>query len=332
MELLLNESGMPVIFAILMGIAILAYVILDGYDLGCGLLTFFANDSEKHTIMKSIAPFWDANETWLVLGVGLLLVAFPNAHGVILSSLYLPVFFMLIGLILRGVAFDFRLKGDPDQNSLWEKVFGFGSLLTVMSQGYLLGSYILGFKFTTYSIFFSLLTGCFLSMGYILLGSCWLIMKTEGSLQKKSYSWALNSLWITGVGLAAISLFTPWFSPRIYEKWFQFPNIIYLSPLPILSLATFFFTHFKLLQLKKHGSKTCGSPFIGSVVLFLTAFLGLAYSFFPYLIPESMTIWQAASDIKSLQVILWGALAVLPFIFGYTIYVYRVFWGKVTEE
>ncbi len=332
MELFLNQSGMPVIFAILMGIAILAYVILDGYDLGCGLLTFFADKSEKHTIMRTIAPFWDANETWLVLGVGLLLVAFPHAHGIILSNLYLPIFFMLIGLVLRGVAFDFRLKGDPEYNTLWEKVFGCGSLLTVMSQGYILGSYILGFKFTSYSIFFSLLTGCFLSMGYVLLGSCWLIMKTEGPLQNKSYSWALKSLWITGLGLASISLFTPWFSNRIFEKWFQFPNIIYLSPLPVLSLIIFIFVHYKILQLKKHGSKTCGSPFIGSALLFITAFLGLAYSFFPYLIPESMTIWQAASDIKSLQVILWGALAILPFIFGYTIYVYRIFWGKITSE
>lgn len=331
MELFSNQEAMAVIFAGLMGLSILAYVILDGYDLGVGILMSRADDGEKDQMIASIGPFWDANETWLVLGVGLLLVAFPLAHGEILSALYIPTALMLVGLILRGVSFDFRAKARDKHKHLWDGAFIGGSLLASLSQGYMLGLYILGFDSGLAAFAFGLLTGLCLVAGYVLVGASWLIMKTEGALQKRAIAWAKWGLWGTAAGMAMISLTTPLASQRIFDKWFTLPNLLLLAPIPLMAMVLVALTAFTLAKLPKPDDRYAWVPFAGSVGLFILGFQGLAYSFYPYLIPDRLTIVDAAAAPESLAIILVGALFVLPFIIGYTVFAYRVFWGKVQK-
>jgi cytochrome d ubiquinol oxidase subunit II len=326
---------MPLVFLALMGISMLIYVILDGYDLGVGVLLRRANDADKDTMIASIGPFWDANETWLVLGIGLLLTAFPIAHGVILTHLYLPVALMLVGLIVRGVAFDFRVKARAHHKPWWNRAFYGGSLLAGFSQGLMLGFYVTGFQYGWFDVAFAVVVGLCLVSGYCLLGASWLIMKTVGPLQLRAIHWARRTLWLTGVGIAAISVVTPWVSERIFEKWFSLPNIILLAPIPLVTLALFVVIDRLLRRMPAMhavGNDNWGwVPFVGTAVIFLLAFIGLAYSLFPYLVVDQIDIWQAASAPESLMVILIGAVIVLPTILGYTIYAYRVFWGKATD-
>lgn len=328
------DYWLPVIFLGLMAIAMLAYVILDGYDLGVGILLNSANDAQKDMMIASIGPFWDANETWLVLAVGLLLVAFPVAHGVILGALYLPTAFMLIGIILRGVAFDFRVKAHANHRSMWNHTFFLGSLLAALGQGYMLGMTILGFKDGMWPIIFSLLIGLCLSAGYALLGSCWLLMKAEGELQLRAVKWGRKSLWLTGVGIAAVSIATPLISERIFDKWFALPWIVLLLPIPVATAVLFFVVDRALrrlpVRLQQKNEYGIWVPFACTVGIFLLAFYGLAYSLFPYLVVDKLTIWQATASSASLKFILVGVMIVLPAIIGYTIYSYRVFWGKAT--
>jgi cytochrome d ubiquinol oxidase subunit II len=322
---------LPVVFLALMGISMLAYVVLDGYDLGVGLLLRHAGDADKDRMIASIGPFWDANETWLVLGVGLMLTAFPLAHGVVLSALYLPVAAMLIGLTLRGVAFEFRAKADAAHKQRWNLAFFAGSLLATFAQGTMLGWYILGFDPGTGSLLFAMFTGFALCAGYGLLGATWLILKTEGELQVHAVRWARSTLWATAVGVAAISVATPLVSPRIFEKWFSLPNVIGLAPIPLATTALFLVIATFLQRLPAAEDRWCWVPFAATVGVFVLAFLGLAYSLFPYLVVDRITIWQAASAPESLMIILVGAAVVLPTIFGYTVYAYRVFRGKARE-
>ncbi len=330
-EMLANGQWLPLAFAALMGVSILAYVILDGYDLGVGMLMSRATDAEKDRMIASIGPFWDANETWLVLGVGILLVAFPLAHGVILTALYLPTAAMLGGLILRGVSFDFRAKAKAHHKHLWDKCFIGGSLIAALSQGYMLGAYILGFDQSWASFGFGLLAGICLAAGYCFVGAGWLIMKTEGELQKKAVRWARFSLWGTTLGMAVVSIATPLMSARIFDKWFSLPEFFLLLPIPLMTGGLILLLEFALRKLPRADDRYCWIPFAGSVGLFLLGFHGLAYSFYPYLVPDKITIWQAASAPESLMIILVGALVVLPCIIGYTIFAYRVFWGKVKD-
>jgi cytochrome bd ubiquinol oxidase subunit II len=334
-ELLQPNGLLPFIFLLLMGVSMLAYVLLDGYDLGVGILLRRATDEQKDIMISSIGPFWDANETWLVLGVGILLVAFPMAHGVILTSLYLPVTLMLIGLTLRGVAFDFRVKARAHHKPWWNTAFYAGSLLASFSQGVMLGLYIVGFKYEWQHLLFALFTGLSLPAGYALLGAGWLIMKTEGDLQQRAVYWARRTLWLTSLGVAAISLITPLVSQRIFDKWFSVPNIFYLAPIPIITGILFIAIDRVLHRLPQQqaagNDRWCWLPFAGTVGIFILAFLGLAYSLFPYLVVDRINIWQAASAPESLKVILIGALIVLPAIFAYSVFAYRVFWGKARE-
>ena len=327
-------AWLPLVFAFVMALAMLAYVILDGYDLGVGVLLNSAEDSQKDSMIASIGPFWDANETWLVLGVGVLLVAFPLAHGVILGALYLPVAFMLVALTLRGVAFDFRVKARTEHKPLWDKAFFIGSLLASISQGFMLGSLITGFKGDAWSNLFSLLIGLCMVAAYALLGAGWLIMKSEGALQLKAITWARKSLWLTAAGVAAISLATPMISARIFEKWFSFPNVIMLFPIPAVTLALFLVIARSLKRLPSRLAQNnqygAAVPFACTVGVFVLAFYGLGYSLFPWLVVDEISIWQAASSTAALQVIFYGVLVVLPVIIGYTVYAYRVFWGKST--
>jgi len=334
---LMSPGGwLPLVFALVMALSMLAYVILDGYDLGVGALLNGADTIEhKNTMIASIGPFWDANETWLVLGVGVLLVGFPVAHGVILGALYLPVALMLVALSLRGVAFDFRVKAKAHHRPLWDKVFYIGSLLASWSQGFMLGQLILGFKQDTAAYVFSALIGFSLVFAYRLLGAGWLIMKTEGALQLRAVAWAQGSLWLTATGVVAISVATPWVSQRIFDKWFSFPNLLMLLPIPAVTLALFVVIHRSLKRLPVRFAQGnqygAGVPFASTVGIFLLSFYGLAYSLFPWLVIDKLNIWQAASAPEALLVIFYGVVVVLPVIIGYTLFAYRVFWGKSTQ-
>lgn len=328
MDIITSGDWLPLSFAALMGLSMLIYAVLDGYDLGVGVLIKSATDAEKDSMISSIGPFWDANETWLVLGVGLLLVAFPEAHGVILSSLYLPVAVMLIGLILRGVAFDFRVKAKTKYKHTWNNIFFAGSLMTALAQGYMLGSYILGFEKSGSAVAFSVMVGLCVVAGYCLIGATWLIMKSEGDLQKKAVRWARQALWGTLIGIALVSLATPMVSERIFERWFSFPNIVLLAPIPLITGVLVIAQEIMLRQLPKPDDRWCWTPFVITIALFVLCFHGLAYSFYPYIVPERLLITEAAAAPESLMIILVGALVVLPVLIGYTFLAYKIFHGK----
>ena len=313
---------LPLVFAALMGVAILAYVVLDGYDLGVGMLMPYSEREEHDVMIASIGPFWDANETWLVLGVGLLLVAFPVAHGIVLGALYLPVAAMLVGLMTRGVAFELRIKAEGWHRELWNWLFSAGSYLAAFSQGVMLGRYILGFEPGIGGWIFAALTGASLCGGYMLLGATWLVLRTEGALREKSAVWARWGLAWVGLGVALVSIATPLVSATVRERWFDFPRTLGLMVLPALTLAAGLFTW---LSLKRSDVR----PFLGAVAIYVLAFAGLAYSLFPFVVMDSLTIWDAAAHPSALLFMLLGTLIVLPFIVGYTIYSYRVFRGKV---
>jgi cytochrome bd ubiquinol oxidase subunit II len=324
------EVWLPVAFAGLMGLSILAYVVLDGYDLGVGMLLADANDHDKDRMVASIGPFWDANETWLVLAVGLLLVAFPLAHGIILSALYLPVAVMLVGLILRGVAFEFRAKVRPEQKAFWNQLFFAGSLATALAQGFMLGIYIMGLEFSPLALAFAAFTAVCLAAGYTFLGACWLIIKTEGELQQRAVTWARGALLFVALGLASVSLASPAVSPRIFDKWFALPELLLLAPLPVGAAITIALLWRVLAHLPNRRDQWSLMPFFGAITLFALAFAGLAYSFFPYVVPERLTIFEAASAPESLMIIFVGTLCVVPIILGYSALSYRIFKGKAT--
>jgi len=314
---------LPLVFAILMGAAILAYVVLDGYDLGVGMLMPAASAEEQDVMVASIGPFWDANETWLVLGVGLLLIAFPAAHGYILGALYLPVAAMLVGLMLRGVAFELRVKAQGWHAELWNWLFWFGSFLAAFAQGFMLGRYLTAFQQGGGYFLFALMTGAALCGGYVLLGAAWLILRTEGALQKKAIAWTKWGLLWVALGVALVSLATPLVSELVRNKWFDFPRTLALMALPLATLAAW-------LWIWRSLGRSDWKPFAGAVAIYVLAFIGLAYSLFPYVVIDRLTIWEAAAHPSALVFMLVGTLIVLPFIIGYTVYSYRVFRGKVS--
>ncbi len=326
------EGWLPLAFLAVMGLAMLAYVILDGYDLGVGMLLPLANDAEKDVMVASIGPFWDANETWLVLGIGVLLVAFPVAHGVILTALYLPVALMLVGLILRGVSFDFRVKARLAHKGRWNALFAAGSAIAALAQGYMLGLYVMGFERSLAAFGFGLLIALCLASGYVLLGASWLIMKTDGDLQRRAVGWARSALGLAALGILAVSIATPLISERVFAKWFALPQFVLLLPIPLATLTLLFVMARSLarlpLRLSRGNEYGTWVPFGCTVGLYLLAFYGLAYSLFPYLVVDRIDVWQAASAPESLLIILVGAAFVLPVIIGYTVFVYRIFWGK----
>ena len=325
------EQALPLVFMAVMGLALLAYVVLDGYDLGVGLLLPLATDEEKDVMVSSIGPFWDANETWLVLGIGVLLVAFPQAHGIVLSALYLPVAAMLIGLILRGVSFDFRVKARAAHKQLWNRLFALGSLVAATAQGWMLGSYLTGFDYGFWSLAFSLGIALTLPTAYAVLGAGWLIMKTSDALQDKAVRWARKLLWPMAAALVGISLASPLVSPTVWDRWFALPQLIGLLPIPVACAAAiyaaFHVTHRPNIVQAGYG----WIVFASTVLVFVMAFLGLAYSLYPYIVIDRLTVWQAASAPKSLLFIFVGVAITLPAIVVYTIYMYRVFWGKAKE-
>jgi cytochrome d ubiquinol oxidase subunit II len=314
-----------------MGLALLTYVILDGYDLGVGMLLPWADDKEKDLMVASIGPFWDANETWIVLGVGILLIAFPMAHGIVLTQLYIPVTLMLIGLTLRGVAFDLRVKAGDHRKALWNRAFFAGSLLASLSQGWMLGAYVTGLQASLTSYLFAALIAITLPALYFVLGGGWLLMKTEGELQEKAIRWARVAVWPMGLGLLLISIATPLVSQTIADKWFSWPNLLIMAPIPILTTACFA-TMLWLLNRKRRIEEGQGWVlYAATVAICLLVSLGLAYSLFPDIIIGEMTIWEASASVKSLQFTLFGVALTLPAIIIYTIVIYRVFHGKAAD-
>ncbi|HBN14236.1 MAG: cytochrome BD ubiquinol oxidase subunit II [Gammaproteobacteria bacterium] len=325
------ETWLPLFFAGAMGLALLIYVILDGYDLGIGLLLPFASESEKDLMIASIGPFWDANETWIVLGIGILLIAFPQAHGEILTAMYIPVTLMLMGLVLRGIAFDFRAKAVSNRKDMWNLIFSVGSLVTACSQGWMLGTYITGLGETSLSWLFSILIALTLPALYVLLGAAWLLIKTEGELFDKAMRWATRAILPMGMALLLVSIATPLISQTIADKWFTYPEGLMLLPIPVLSTLTYGFMMSLLYRQRLLREGREWLLFAGLIVLCLLAALGLAYSILPDIIIGRMTIWESAASTPSLLFTFWGTAVVLPAILGYTFFVYRIFRGKTSE-
>jgi cytochrome bd ubiquinol oxidase subunit II len=323
---------LPFIWAGLIAFAVLAYVVMDGFDLGVGILfPFVQGEKNRDEMMNSVAPVWDGNETWLVLGGGGLFAVFPLAFAVIMPALYAPIIVMLLGLIFRGVAFEYRWKTVRGQ-FLWDWAFAGGSILATLAQGIALGALVQGIPMANRAYAggwwnwltpFSLLTGVALLFGYALLGATWLIYKTEHHVQQQAYRFAR----IAGIGtilvIGAVSLWTPFLNAAYMGRWLAWPAIFYTAPVPLLvGLATFVL--FKSLQDRKELS-----PFLASLSLFLLCYIGLGISFYPYIVPTSVTIWQAAAPDNSLRFLLVGTSVLIPLILIYTAYSYWVFRGKV---
>lgn len=322
------EYWLPLIFISVMGLALLLYIILDGYDLGVGILFPLADEAEKDRMVESIGPFWDANETWLVLGVGILLIAFPKAHGIILTQLYIPVTVMLFGLILRGVAFDFRAKVVIKHKPLWNNLFFLGSLLASVAQGWMLGSYVMGLGNDATSLAFSVAISVTLPALYAVLGCGWLFMKAEGDLYFKAAAWARLAVIPTGIGLFLISIATPLVSQEIANKWFVLPATIGLLPIPLISALAYAIVIWVLSKEEFLHAGYGWIVFVCMVVICLMMAIGLAYSIFPDIIIGKLTIWESAAATSSLQFALVGTAVSVPTILIYTTFIYRIFYGK----
>jgi cytochrome d ubiquinol oxidase subunit II len=322
---------LPLAFDVLMGFAILAYVVLDGYDLGVGMLMPAADGEEQETMVSSIAPFWDANETWLVLGVGILLVAFPAAHGIVLGALYLPTMVMLIGIIFRGAAFEFRIKAVGWHRELWNWLFWFGSFLASFAQGAMLGRYITGFAPGFGFVLFAIVTGASLCGAYVLLGASWLVMKTDGGLQRKAIVWAMWGLVWIALGVFAVSVATPLVSATVRARWFDYPHTLPLLLLPAATLVLGFIAAGTLRRLFAGTRSPEWLPFACAVGIFVLAFAGLAYSLFPYVVIDRLTFRDAAADESALRFVWAGTIVVVPLIVAYTAFVHRVFRGKAQK-
>lgn len=310
------------------------YVILDGFDLGIGVLLPFARDAEeRERMIASVSPVWDGNETWLVLGGAVLFAAFPMAYGILLSAWYVPLSLMLCALVLRGVAFEYRPKAR--WKGLWSVSLGAGSLLAAFCQGAMLGSFVQGVPVSGHRYAggpwdwlspFSLMTGIAVATGYALLGAAWLILKTEGALQARSYRLAGVLTLALLAFLALVSVWTPVSQPAIAERWFSFPAIAWLAPLPLSSVVASVAMWRSLKQRRELA------PFALGVAVFLSALLGLVYSLWPYIVPRALTVWEAASPPATLAFVLVGVLVLMPFVLGYTLHTYRLFRGKASDE
>jgi cytochrome bd ubiquinol oxidase subunit II len=327
------EPYLPLIWAGIIGTAVMLYVILDGFDLGVALLfPFTKSEAERDQMVSSIAPFWDGNETWLVMGGAGLLVAFPLAYAIIMPALYIPIIVMLLGLVFRGVAFEFRTVAN--RKAGWNAAFVGGSLAATLAQGAALGGLIQGIRIENDAFAggpfdwlspLSLLCGLGLTAGYALLGATWLIWRTEGAVAERARRQA-GALLAAVLGLmGAVSLYTPLAFERIAERWFSLPNLLWLWPVPIVTVALGW-AAWRWIE-AKHDAR----PFVATIGLFLLGYLGLVISSFPYLVPPSLTIWQTAAAPSSQAFMLVGTVVLLPAILGYTAWSYWVFRGKVRE-
>jgi len=327
---------LPLIWGFLIATAVFLYALLDGFDLGCGILFLFApSDKCRDRIMNSIAPFWDGNETWLILGGGGIFAAFPVAYAILMPALYLPVIFMLLGLIFRGVAFEFRFKSSQEHRKIWDVAFHAGSLLAAFMQGVILGNFVQGIEVNGRSFAggpldwangFSIVTGIALIFGYALLGATWLIMKTEDITQNWARGIASYVLVYVGLAMAIVSISMPFIDKRIIELWFSLPNFFYLLPIPLFTAFGF------VLLWKDLKSSNEVRPFFLTIVLFFLGYLGIGISLYPWIVPFKFTIWEAAAVSTSQSLLLVGVIIFLPIILIYTAYSYYVFRGKTSHE
>jgi cytochrome d ubiquinol oxidase subunit II len=324
----LTAENLALIFAGLTALSVLLYAILDGYDLGVGITLPMQQEAWRDTAIASIGPFWDANETWLVLAVGLLLVAFPAAHSAILHALYLPSALLLIGLILRGVAFDFRAKVKPQRKRNWDWTFKFGSLLATFSQGFMLGIYVMGLQYNAGSVIFACFSGLCVTAAYAMIGNAWLIGKTSGELQRHAIRQCkLAGVW-TLAGILAVSAINPLVNANVYQVWTAPPMAYLFAAIPLLCFAMFALGYLALKRLPLPNDFGAWLPFFICKIIFICSFAGLALSFYPFVVPNQLTLYQAASSRESLLIIFWGAVVVIPVIAGYTAVAYYAFRGK----
>jgi cytochrome d ubiquinol oxidase subunit II len=333
---------LPLIWAAILALAVLMYVMLDGFDLGIGILFPFAGSpGERDVMMNTVAPVWDGNETWLVLGGGGLFAAFPAAYAAILPALYIPIILMLLALILRGVAFEFRLRARAAGKRFWTAAFAGGSLTATVAQGLVLGGFIQGVTLRDQHFAgaafdwltpYSLLVAAGLVAGYAFLGACWLVWRTESELHGRARRWAWRALAMVALLLAAVSAATLFVHPQIAARWgwdghaLALATFARLSPIPILGAAGLGVAALGL----RRGSH--GWPFAGAVVVFLSGYLGLAAGFFPDIVPYSLSFRQAANADNALGLLLIGGAILLPAIIGYSLWVYWIFRGKVTPD
>jgi len=328
------EWYLPLIWALVIGFAVAMYVVLDGFDLGIGILFPFAkNEHSRDQMMNTVAPFWDGNETWLVLGGVGLFVAFPAAYAILMPAFYLPVTLMLLGLVLRGVSFEFRWIAKTSR-FLWNIAFALGSTVAAFMQGVIVGGMVTGVKtqgmqfsggsfewFTP----FALMCGVAMVAGYALLGATWLIMKTEGEVAQRARSQAMIALYAVLVFMAIVSLWTPLQHPRIAERWFTLPNFLFFWPVPAVTALLAFLCWYWL------RNKNDFMPFWCSIALFFMGYSGLVISNFPYLVPPSLDVWETAGVPASQLFALMGTLFMFPILIGYTIFIYWIFRGKIRE-
>jgi len=326
---------LPVVWFGIIGFAVLMYVLMDGFVLGIGILAPFSErESQLDQMMNTAAPIWDGNETWLVLGGAGLLAAFPKAYAVMLSGLYLPVLLMLIALVLRGVSFEFRFKAHSSKR-LWGICFGIGSIWAAFAQGLMLGTIVegmplqggkyLGGPFAWFSPF-SMLTGVAIVFGYALLGSTWLIMKTTGEAQNIAYDLTRPLVAVVVAFMGLVSAWLPFLSSQIMTRWFESGHFIYLSPIPLLAIANAVALWRAVMRRAEYA------PFILALTFFALGFIGLVIGMWPFIIPPSLTIWDAAAPPSSQGFVLVGTLIMLPAVLGYTYWSYSVFRGKVTAD
>ena len=328
---------LPLVWYALIGTAVFLYVLLDGFDLGLGILFPYApSDRCRDRMMNSIAPFWDGNETWLVLGGGGLFAAFPLAYAVLMPAFYIPVILMLLGLIFRGVAFEFRFKAAGPSRRIWDASFHFGSLMAALMQGMLLGTFVHGIAVEGRSFAggpldwlsaFSLTSGLGVVCGYALLGATWTILKTDGQTQAWARRCACYLIGLVALFMAAVSISMPLMNSAIKELWFSRPNIYFLLPMPALS-AVFLILLWRDLGTEHREVR----PFFLTVGLFLMNYIGIAVSTWPWLVPFELTLWDTAAAPPSQSLLLVGTVFLLPCILGYTAYCFYVFRGKASHE
>jgi cytochrome d ubiquinol oxidase subunit II len=325
---------LPTIWAFIIAFAVLAYVVMDGFDLGIGILFPAFEDRERDRAMNSIAPVWDGNETWLVLGGGGLMAAFPMAYGVIFSALYTPIVAMLLALIFRGVAFEFRWR-KAEHRKYWDIAFTLGSVVAALAQGITLGGLLQGIAVNGRSYGggwwdwltpFSVAVGVALVCGYALLGATWLIMKSEGSLLDRCYPLAQRFAVATIAGMAIVSAWTPFLANDYYRRWFAWPQVLFTAQVPLLVAIASVGFFFALRHRRSYW------PFLIALALFALGLVGLGISLYPYVVPRSITIWDAAAPTQSLVFMLVGAAIMVPIILAYTGYAYWVFRGKTADE
>lgn len=321
------------VWAVIIFFGVMMYVVMDGFDLGIGMLyPFVPAREDRDVMMNTVAPVWDGNETWLVLGGAGLFAAFPLAYSIILSALYLPLIFMLLGLIFRGVAFEFRFKALDHERHIWDKAFIGGSVVAAFFQGVTLGAYIDGIAITNREFSggafdwlapFPLFTGLGVVVAYTLLGSCWLIWKTEGNLQKRMLEVTKPLAWVILAVIVIISIWTPLTHAEIAQRWFTLPNLFWFLPVPLLVGLSMLL----LLRALKRGPDV--APFLYALCIAFLGYIGLAISLWPNVIPPHISIWDAAAPPQSQLFALVGTLIIIPVILAYTAWAYYVFRGKV---